>query len=138
MTKEFWINLPVKDIHRSKAFFQKLGFRFNEAHGGPPNSACMLVGAKNVVVMLFEEPMFKGFVGHSISDTAKGTEVLFSIDAENREEVDELAQKAEAAGGTVYGPPGENGGWMYGCGFIDLDGHRWNVLYMDMSKLPKQ
>ncbi len=86
--------------------------------------------------MLFEESMFKGFIRHEISDPVKGSEILISIDAANREEVDDLAKKAAVAGGEVFGKPSEIQGWMYGCGFTDLDGHRWNVLYMDPSKMP--
>lgn len=62
---------------------------------------------------------------------------LFSFGANSFEEVDEYARKAVAAGGEMYAKPGCKDGWMYGCGFIDLDGHRWNPLFMDMSKLPK-
>jgi predicted lactoylglutathione lyase len=62
---------------------------------------------------------------------------LFSFDAESREEVDEMAKKVKAAGGTLYAEPAENQGWMYGFAFVDPDGHRWNMLYMDMSKMPK-
>ena len=87
--------------------------------------------------MLFEEPMFKGFIQHPISNTQIGSEVLFSVDAESRAEVDEIARKVKEAGGNVFAPPDENGGWMYGCGFADLDGHRWNVLFMDWDKMPK-
>lgn len=136
MTKELWINLPVKDVARSKEFFSRLGFSFNEQMS-TDHSACLLVGAKKLVVMLFAEPVFKGFTQHEVADTKQATEVLFSIDAESREEVDEMAKKATDAGGMVFGKPSENQGWMYGCGFTDLDGHRWNVLYMDMSKMPK-
>lgn len=87
--------------------------------------------------MLFTAPVFSGFTGHPVSDTGQGTEVLLSIDAESREEVDALAQKAREAGGTVFHEPAETQGWMYGCGFTDLDGHRWNVLFMDMANMPK-
>jgi hypothetical protein len=65
------------------------------------------------------------------------TKVLLSIDAESKAEVDELTKKATKAGGTVFGEPAEHQGWRYGCGFTDLDGHRWNVLYMGMSKMSK-
>lgn len=79
--------------------------------------------------------MFRSFTDHAVTDTQQGTEVLFSLGADSKEEVDELAKKAEQAGGTVFREPdGEE--WMYGCGFVDPDGHRWNVLYMDMSKVP--
>lgn len=135
MTKEIWINLPVKDLDKSKAFFTELGFTFNPGPGNTDHSASMLVGSKNVVVMLFTESMFKGFIAHEIADTGKGTEVLFSIDAESREEVDALAEKVTKAGGSIFGKPQEIQGWMYGCGFSDLDGHRWNVLHMDAGKM---
>ena len=136
MTKQLWINLPVKDVAKSKEFFSKLGFSFNEQMSGE-KSACMLVGERNTVIMLFAEEVFKGFIQGNVSNTGTGTEVLFSFDAESREEVDELAKKAVEAGGVLFGKPSESQGWMYGCGFSDLDGHRWNILYMDMSQLPK-
>jgi len=134
MTKQIWLNLPVKEVAKSKVFFAKIGFSFNEQHG-TDHSAAMLVGEKNFVVMLFEESMFGGFVQNKITDTKSSSEVLISIDAESREEVDEFAQKVIEAGGTLFAKPAENLGWMYGCGFSDLDGHRWNVLFMDFSKL---
>lgn len=137
MTKEIWINLPVKDIGRSREFYKKLGFRSNPRHPESDDMASLLIGEDDVVLMLFPEAAFKEFADHSVSDTGQGVEVLFSIDAENREEVDEMARKAEKAGGTVYGKPGEKDGWMYGAGFVDPDGHRWSVLHMDMSKMPK-
>lgn len=136
MTKQVWLNLPVKDALKSKEFFTQLGFTFLEERT-TEHSACMLLGETNFVVMLFAEDMFKNFIGHPITDTAQSSEFLLSIDAESREEVDQLASKAKEAGGTVYAEPGENQGWMYGCGFCDLDGHRWNVLYMDFSKMPQ-
>lgn len=134
MTKDMWINLPVKDVAKSREFFSKLGFSFNDKHGVDPT--CMLVGEKKVVVMLFSEEMFRSFTRTDLSDTGKSSEVLFSIDAESRLEVDELARKAKEAGGVVFAEPGDSQGWLYGCGFSDLDGHRWNVLYMDMAKMP--
>lgn len=134
MTREFWLNLPVKDINRSKEFFKSLGFPFNE--NVPPNMGCMYVGDHKAVIMLVTEELFRGFTSAQVSDTSKGCEVLISIDAASREEVDELASKAEAAGGNVFAKPGESQGWLYGCGFSDLDGHRWNILFRDMSKMP--
>jgi predicted lactoylglutathione lyase len=134
MTKQIWLNLPVKDLAKSKVFFAKLGFSFNKQHD-TEYSACMMVGDANFVIMLFEESMFGGFVQNKITDTKTSSEILISIDAENREEVDEFAVKAVAAGGILFAKPAENQGWMYGCAFADLDGHRWNVLYMDLTKL---
>jgi predicted lactoylglutathione lyase len=135
MTKQIWLNLPVKDVAKAKDFFWKIGFSFNEQHD-TPSSTCMIVGEGHFVVMLFEEMLFSSFSQNSVADTKLSSEVLISIDAESREEVDELAEKVKEAGGNVFAPPAESQGWMYGCGFADLDGHRWNVLFMDFSKLP--
>ncbi len=137
MTKELWINLPVKNVKATKEFFTKLGFSFDTKYGNTDHSAGMLVGSKNIVVMFFEETMFKMFTQNNPTDTKFGTEVLFSFDAESRGEVDEMAKKVLAAGGTIYSEPAEVQGWMYGFGLIDLDGHRWNMLHMDMSKMPQ-
>ena len=134
MTKQIWLNLPVKDVAKAKDFFWKIGFSFNEQHD-TPNSTCMVVGESHFVVMLFEESLFTGFSQNKLTDTQSSSEVLISIDAESVAEVDELAKKVEEAGGTIFSPPAESQGWMYGFGFADLDGHRWNVLFMDFSKL---
>ena len=137
MIKELWINLPVKDVNRSRDFFTKIGFTLNAQYGNNDTSASFLVGSKNIVLMLFEESMFRNFTANPLADPKQGTEVLFSIDSQSREEVDELATTVSAAGGTVFSKPAESQGWMYGFGFMDPDGHRWNVLYMDMNKMPK-
>lgn len=137
MTKNLWLNLPVKDIAKSKEFFGKLGFSFDTEYGNTENSACFVVGKDNFHVMLFPEDTFKNFTKSEVSDAKVGTEILISIDAESREEVDEMAKKTWEAGGTIFSEPGEVQGWMYGYGFADLDGHRWNVLYMDSSRMPK-
>jgi predicted lactoylglutathione lyase len=137
MTKEFWLNLPVKDLKKSKEFFTTLGFSFHPRHQNSDDAAGLLIGNSNVIVMLFPESTFKSFTKNDIADTKLGTEVLLSFDAESKEEVDEMLEKAVKAGGTIYGEPHDQG-WMYGAGFTDLDGHRWNVLYMDMSKMPKE
>ena len=131
---QLWINLPVKDVNRSKEFFSALGFRFNPQYQ-QPDSASLLVGEKDVVVMLFSEPAFKKFTNAEIPGSGQ-SEVLMSIGAQSKEEVDELAKKAVEAGGASNHTPSEMEGWMYGCVFSDPDGHRWNVLYMDMSKMP--
>ncbi|WP_144555405.1 VOC family protein [Bacillus sp. X1(2014)] len=137
MSRELWLNLPVRDPERAKEFYTQLGFRLNEKYVSQDGSFSLIVGDNQVVLMLFPESTFRGFTGNADADSWQGTEVLFSLGANSREEVDELALKAERAGGTVFGKPGEKGGWMYGCGFADPDGHRWNALYMDMSKMPK-
>lgn len=135
MAKQFWINLPVKDISKSIEFYTGLGFTVNLQNDN--NQARLTVGEQQVTVMLFQTSQFEKFTQLPISDTNQSVEVLFSVDAESREEVIELANKAVQAGGTIFAEPEESQGWMYGCGFADPDGHRWNVLYMDMSKIPK-
>jgi len=86
--------------------------------------------------MLFPNNIFKNFSQNEVADTTKGSEVLINIDAQSREEVDEMAKKVRAAGGKIFAAPGESQGWMYAFGFEDLDGHRWIMLHMDMSKMP--
>ncbi|MCV9932698.1 extradiol dioxygenase [Flavobacterium sp. LS1R47] len=134
MAKQIWLNLPVKDVAKSKAFFSKIGFSFNEEHD-TPKSTCMLVGEGKFVIMLFEEKMFEDISQNKLTDTKTSSEILISIDAESKEEVDTIAKKVQEAGGNVFAAPSLNQGWMYGCGFADLDGHRWNSLFMDFSKL---
>lgn len=137
MSRELWLNLPVREPERAKAFYTQLGFRLNEQYASQDGSLSLIVGDNQVVLMLFPETTFRTFAGNPIADSRQGTEVLFSLGANSRDEVDEIALKAESAGGTVFSKPGEQGGWMYGCGFADPDGHRWNALYMDMSKMPQ-
>lgn len=137
MTKSIWINLPVQDIDRSRRFFEAIGFRVNPAQPASDAMASMLIGDKDVVLMLFPESTFRGFTGLSVPDTREASEVLFSIDAQSRDEVDAMARKVTEAGGAVYGEPAEKDGWMYGAGFTDPDGHRWNILHMDLEKIEK-
>ncbi len=136
MTRSIWINLPVKDIGKSKAFFSKIGFTLNTSYGIREDSASFLIGEDKLVMMLFEKSVYEGFAGVDLPESLSGSEVLFSLDAASPEEVDEIAKNVVEAGGTIYGEPGYKDGWMYGCGFIDLDGQRWSVLYMDTNKMP--
>lgn len=135
MTNKLWINLPVKDVLKSKVFFTQLGFLFNKRFENSDECAGLMIGENNCMIMLFKEASFKGFTQNQLTDAEKSTEVLFSFDAESREEVDTMAKKVAQAGGKIYAQPSEKDGWMYGFGFTDLDNHRWNMLYMDMSKI---
>lgn len=137
MLNNLWINLPVNDVAKSRDFFTAVGLTPNPQYGNGPNSASFLVGPQQTCVMLFAEPTFRGFTQNDTADARRATEVMISLGADSREEVDAIAERVPAAGGDLFAPPGEKDGWMYGCGFADLDGHRWNVLYMDMNKLPK-
>lgn len=135
MTKEIWLNLPVKDVNRSKDFFTKIGFESQENQ--PCAEMCgFYIGEKKMSVMLVEEGMFKGFTRNAVSDAKTGTEILISFDAGSREAVDETASKVFDAGGTIFSEPSEMHG-MYGFAFIDLDGHRWNQVFMGLSELPQ-
>jgi uncharacterized protein len=138
MTHQLWINLPVKDVTKSLAFFTQIGFEINTQYNNNVHSGCILVGTKKMVVMLFATPMFENISSNKATDTAQSNEVMFSFDAESTTEIDELALKVTTAGGTVFSAPAAHQGWMYGCAFTDLDGHRWNALYMDTSKMPTQ
>ena len=136
VTKELWINLPVKDVKKSKEFFTRIGFTPEESHE-TADMTCVKVGEKNISVLLFAEETLKGFMKNEISDTKAGSEVFISFDAESRESIDETASKVFDAGGTIFSEPAEIQGWMYGFAFTDLDGHRWNQIFMDYSKSPQ-
>ena len=136
MTKELWVNPPVKNVKKSKEFFTRIGFTPEEAHE-TAEMTCVKVGEKNIAVLLFAEETLKGFMKNEISDTKAGSEMMISFDAESREEIDETASKVFEAGGEIFSEPQEIQGWMYGFAFADLDGHRWNQVFMDFSKMPK-
>ena len=129
MAKELWINLPVKNLQQSRNFFKALGFTLNERFSESDDMAGLVVGDHQVMVMLFPKATFESFTGNSISDVSKGTEMLLSISMDTENEINEVIQKARQAGGIVFAEPGEKNG-MYGAGFCDLDGHRWNLLIM--------
>jgi len=91
----------------------------------------MLVG-EDIFVMLLTQDKFKTFTPKLICDATKSTEVLVCLSSESREKVDEMVRKAVAAGGTTYNEPQDHG-FMYGHGFQDLDGHIWELFYMEPS-----
>jgi uncharacterized protein len=132
MATKIFVNLPVKDLKKSIEFFTKLGFTFNPQFTDD-TAACMVVG-KDSYVMLLTHDKFKIFTPKALCDAAKSTEVLVALSAESRANVDDMVRKAVAAGGTTYSEPQDHG-FMYGHGFQDLDGHMWEVLYMDPSAI---
>jgi len=95
----------------------------------------MIIG-ENIFVMLLTKQRFKDFTKKEICNAHKNTEVLIAIDVENREKVDKLIQKALNAGGTAYMEP-QDYGWMYSHSFADLDGHQWEIMYMDENAIPQ-
>ena len=134
MSTKMFVNLPVKDLDRTVAFFTALGFKFNPQFTDK-NATCMIV-SEEAFVMLLVEPFFKGFTPKPISDAKKSTEVLLCLSAESRAEVDDMVAKAIAAGGSAPNKPQDHG-FMYQHGFEDLDGHMWELAYMDMSAFPQ-
>ena len=121
------VNLPVKDLTKSMAFFTELGFRFNPEFSDD-KAACMVVD-QNIFVMLLVEDRFRDFVNGDIADATTMTEVLTALSADSREQVDETIAKAIAAGGRPWRPIMEDGP-MYGGSFQDPDGHVWELIYM--------
>lgn len=134
MPSKIFVNLPVKELKRSIDFFTHLGFSFNQQFTDD-KAACLVINDGSIYAMLLTEPMFKTFTKKEIADASKTTEVLIAIDADSREQVDQLVKKAVEAGGSIYTEPADHG-WMYQHSFADPDGHQWEILYMDESKLP--
>jgi len=136
MAMKTFINLPVKDLARTTEFFEKLGFTFDQQF--TDENATRMIVSEDSSVMLVVEPFFEGFIGdQKIADTSQSREVLVGLSTESREQVDDLADKALAAGGQAVGEPDDQG-FMYMRGFRDLDGHQWSFIYMDFSAIPEQ
>ena len=132
MASKIFINLAVKDLKKSIDFFTTLGFSFNPKFTDE-HATCMII-AENIFAMLVTEQRFKDFTKKEICNAHKNTEVLISIDLDNREKVDEMVKNAVGAGGTIYMEP-QDQGWMYGHSFADLDGHQWEIMYMDENEI---
>ncbi|HEU4521249.1 MAG TPA: VOC family protein [Thermoanaerobaculia bacterium] len=128
MSRKVFINLPVRDLKKSMQFFSSLGFSFNRQFTDD-NAACMVI-SEEAFVMLLREPFFRTFTKRELADTTRTTEGLFALSCESRAEVDEMVKKAIAAGGT-HAMDSQDHGFMYGWSFYDLDGHHWEVLWMD-------
>ncbi|MGN6184803.1 MAG: VOC family protein [Thermoanaerobaculia bacterium] len=128
MSREIFVNLPVRNLEKSKEFFSTLGFTYN-AQFTDDKAACMIISDK-AWVMLLAEPFFKGFTKNEICDTARQTEALIALSCSSKAEVDQLVRKAIDAGGRHAMDPQDHG-FMYGWSFYDLDGHHWEVLWMD-------
>lgn len=128
MAKQIYVNLPVKNLKQSMTFFTALGFRF-EPNFTNDAAACMIVG-ENIFVMLLIESFFKTFTKKELCDAKKSTEVLVCLSCDSRAHVDELVAQASAAGGTIQRDPQDHG-FMYAHAFEDLDGHIWELVYME-------
>ena len=133
MQTKIFLNIAIKDLNRSIAFFTELGFSFNEKFTNDKGT-CMIVG-ENINVMLLVEEFYQTFTKKQICDTKTTSEVLIAISVDSREQVDEIMQKAVKAGGTDYNQANDYG-WMYQKTFLDIDGHHWEVFYMDENNIP--
>ncbi|HUR89097.1 MAG TPA: VOC family protein [Ramlibacter sp.] len=133
MSRQIFVNLPIADMTRTRSFFAALGFSFNPQFSNE-QGACMVI-ADNIFAMLLVKPFFKTFVDTEIADATKTTEVLTCLSCESREEVDGLVKKAVAAGGKAHRQPQDHG-FMYGHGFVDPDGHVWELVYMVPNAAP--
>ena len=132
MATQIFVNLPVKNLNKSVEFFAKLGFTFNPQFTDE-TATCMIVD-EDIFVMLLTEAKFKTFTPKKICDATKCTEVMVTLSRGSRAEVDEMVLKAVAAGGSTYSDP-QVYDFMYGHGFQDLDGHIWELIFMEPSAI---
>jgi predicted lactoylglutathione lyase len=132
MSTQIFVNLPVKDLNRSVAFFTRLGYTFNPQFTDE-NATCMIVG-ESIFVMLVVEKFFKTFTPKPIADAKTSTEVLVALSAPSRDGVNRIVETALAAGARRYKEPKDHG-FMYEWGFEDLDGHIWEHFWMDPAHI---
>jgi predicted lactoylglutathione lyase len=129
-SRKLFVNIQVKDLQRSMAFFSRLGFTFNKQFTDE-KAACMII-SDDAYFMLLSEPFFRTFTKRQPADANQVTESMFALSCNSRAEVDDIVRKAIAGGGTHAMDPQDHG-FMYGWSFYDLDGHHWEVLWMDPS-----
>ena len=132
MSKQIFVNLPVKDLARTVGFFGKLGYTFDPRFTDQ-NATCMIVG-ENIFAMLLVEPFFATFTPKPVADATRSTEVLVALSLDSRAAVDRIVEDALAAGAKRYCEPKDHG-FMYQWGFEDLDGHIWEYFWMDPAHL---
>ena len=135
-SKQIYVNLHVKDVKRSMAFFTGLGFEFDLRFTDEKQAACLVIG-ENIYVMLLQEEYHKTFTKREVVDTEKYAQLTIALAADSREKVYEIVNKAVSLGGKLYTDPMDHG-FMYQWGFQDPDGHVWEIGYMDMSVFEAQ
>ena len=133
MSRKLFVNLPVRDLKRSVDFFTELGFAFNP-NFTDETATCMIV-SDEAYVMLLVRDKFSAFTRKQICDTTSHTEALISLSCASRAEVDDLVNRAIAAGGKHAMEPQDHG-FMYGWSFYDPDGHHWELFWMDPEANP--
>lgn len=134
MNQQIYVNLPVRDLPASRKFFDALGYSFNPDFSND-KGACMIV-SEDIYVMLLTEEFFATFTKKPVADAHKSTEMLICLSAKSRADVDATIAKVSKAGGSITGEP-QDYGFMYGRGFADLDGHQWEVMYMEPGGKPE-
>lgn len=129
---KLFVNIPVNDLQRSIVFFEALGFAFNPQFTDA-TATCMLVG-EDAYFMLLVRDKFASFTKREVGNPRSTTNALFALSVNSREEVDEMVNKAIAAGGS-HAVDSQDHGFMYGWSFYDLDGHHWEVFWMDPAAM---
>lgn len=135
MKTDVFINLPVNDLNRSKNFFKKLGFEFKQQFSNE-QAACIILNNESYV-MLLQEKFFQDFTKNGIADTSQFTEVLLAISVGSKENVNSFLENAIKMGAREAREPQDNN-YMYGRSFHDLDGHIWEIFWMDPSGIPQE
>jgi hypothetical protein len=125
-----FVNLPVKDLKRSMTFFEALGFSFNPQYTDD-TAACMVI-SDTIFAMLLTHEKFASFSPKPIADASQAVEVLIALSRDSREAVDAIVAAARANGGATFSEA-KDYGFMYAHAFQDLDGHVWEVMWMDES-----
>ncbi|MFA6088128.1 VOC family protein [Mucilaginibacter sp.] len=134
MATQIFLNLPVKDLNKSVEFFTKLGYTFNPQFTDE-KATCMII-SDTIYVMLLTEAFFQTFTKKEIVDAHKAVECSIGLSADSKDAVNELVAKAEAAGATIPNPPTDYG-FMYQHSYEDLDGHHWEIIWMDPNGMPE-
>ncbi len=133
MPTQIFVNLPVRDLAKSKEFFEHLGYHFNPQFTDD-RAACLVI-SDTIYAMLLDHGRFQDFTSRKIADARETTEVLLALSMDSREAVDEMLRKAEEAGGKAFREPADHG-FMYERSFEDLDGHVWEIFWMDPANVP--
>jgi predicted lactoylglutathione lyase len=131
-SRKLFVNIAVRDLAKSMEFFTKLGFTFNQQFTDD-KAACLVISG-DAYFMLLTEPFFRSFTDREPADTTRVTEGMFALSCSSRAEVDEMVRRAIDAGGAHARDPIDQG-FMYGWSFYDLDGHHWEVLWMDPNAI---
>ena len=136
MSRQIFVNLPVRDLRKATAFYTAIGAEKNP-HFSDDTASCMVL-SDTIFVMLLTHPKWASFTSKPIVDAKRESEVMLALSCDSREAVDTITEAAGANGGKADVNPKQDYGFMYGRSFEDVDGHIWETIYMDMSQFPQQ